>query len=121
MGAIIFALRAARRVEGVLGQLQADVKPIVANLQTMSADASRATAKAAAQVDRLEKLLADLTKRIDETATAVQETVLAPIREATAIVHGIKAAIAALRGMSAPRQETRRGKAAEDEDPTFVG
>ena len=122
VGAIIFALRAARRVEGALGQLQADVKPIVANLQTMSADASRATAKAAAQVDRLEKLLADLTTRIDETATAVQETVLAPIREAMAIVHGIKAALAALRGTPAPRGETRKGKpGAEDEDSMFIG
>jgi hypothetical protein len=122
VGAIVFALKTSRRVEATLGQLQQDIKPIVSNLQAMSADAARATSKAAAQVDRLERVLGDLSRRVDDAATAFNDTLLAPIREATAIVQGIKAAFAAIRGVGgSPRTDTRRGKAAEDEDPMFIG
>jgi methyl-accepting chemotaxis protein len=120
VGAIVMAMRAARRVEGAIGALQQDIKPIVANLQTMSADAARATAKVATQVDRLERTLNDVSARINETATAVQETVVAPIREAMAIVHGLKAAFGALTALSG-QKPSRRPAAADDDEPTFVG
>jgi ElaB/YqjD/DUF883 family membrane-anchored ribosome-binding protein len=120
VGAIVFALRAARRVEGAIGQLQQDVQPIVANLQAMSADAARATSKAAAQVDRLEKVLNELGQRIDETASVVRETIVAPIREAMAIVHGLKAAFAILRG-DRPEKPGKSRSAVDEEDPLFIG
>lgn len=123
VGAIVLALRAAKRVDGAVSRMQQDIKPIVANLQTMSADASRATAKIAAQVDRLEAVLNDVSKRIEDTATAVQETVAGPIREAMSIIHGLKAAFVALRALSGEdRPRRRRGDpATEDDDPLFVG
>ena len=120
VGAIVMAIGAARRVETALGQLQQDIKPIVANLQAMSADAARATSKIAAQVDRLEQVLGDVSKRIDQTATAVQETVMAPIREAMAIVHGLKAAFGALTALSG-RRPARRTPDDDEDEPTFVG
>src|SRR5215207_10261930 len=91
VGAIIYAIRAARRVEATMTQLQQDVRPIVTNLQAMSTDAARATAKAAAQVDRLETLLVEIATRLEDAAAAVHETVVAPVREAMAVVQGIKA------------------------------
>ena len=103
VGAIVMAIRAARRVEGAIGALQQDIKPIVANLQTMSADAARATAKVATQVDRLERTLNDVSARINATATSVQETVVAPIREAMAIMQGLKAAFGALTALGGRR------------------
>jgi hypothetical protein len=123
VGAIVYAARTAGRIEGALGQLQQDIKPIVANLQAMSADAARATAKVAGQVDRLEKVLNDVSKRVEETATAVQETVIAPIREAMAIVQGLKNAFGALSGLGGePKKPARKGEgAADEEDPLFVG
>ncbi len=121
VGAIVFALRAARRVESVLTQLQQDVRPIVANVQAMSADAARATAKVAAQVDRLEALLTDVSRRIEQTASAVQETVVAPVREAMALVHGIKAAFAAIIGGGGPPARRKSPAGAEEEDALFIG
>lgn len=121
VGAIVYAVRAARRVETGLGQLQQDIRPIVSNLQTMSAEAARATAKVAAQIDRLEAALNDVSKRIDATATAVQETVIAPIREAMSIVQGLKAAFGALSALSGQRPSRRTQAGADDDDPLFVG
>ena len=120
VGAIVMAIRAARRVEGAIGALQQDIKPIVANLQTMSADAARATAKVATQVDRLEKTLNDVSARINQTASAVQEVVVAPIREAMAIVQGLKAAFGALTALSG-QKPSRRPAVADEDEPTFVG
>lgn len=120
VGAVVYVSRTARRIEGSLGQLQQDIKPIVTNLNTMSADAARATAKVAAQVDKLEAVLNDVSRRVEETATAVQETVIAPIREAISMVHGLKAAFAALRAMSENRPRKSAGVPDED-DPLFVG
>ena len=74
----------------------------------------------AAQVDRLEKTLTDVSARINQTANAVQETVVAPIREAMAIVQGLKAAFGALTALSGQRPSRRRA-AAEDDEPGFVG
>jgi hypothetical protein len=121
VGAIVFAMRAARRVEGVLSQLQQDVRPIVANVQAMSSDAARATAKIAGQVDRLEVLLTDVSRKIEETAAAVQDTVVAPVREAMAVVQGIKAVLTTIFGGArpAPRQKSPAG--ADEEDALFIG
>ena len=122
VGAIVFAIRAARRVEVVLTQLQQDVRPIVASLQTMSADAARATAKVAGQVDRLEALVTDVSKKVDQTAAAVHATVLAPVREAMSVVHGIKAAFGSILGAAgsgAPRRKSP--STSEEEDALFIG
>jgi hypothetical protein len=121
VGAIVFALRAARRVEGVLTQLQQDVRPIVANLQAMSADAARTTAKVAGQVDRLETLLTDMSKKIDQTASAVQQTVLVPVREAMSVVQGIKAAIGSILGGVGGAPRRKSPATSEEEDALFIG
>ena len=67
VGAIIAGLRVARRVEKIATDLETGVKPLLANLTTISAEASRAANLAAAQVERFDKTFADLTTRVDQT------------------------------------------------------
>lgn len=118
VAAIVFAARAARRVGDAVSRLEDDVKPIVRNLQAMSAEAARATAAAAAQVDRAEQMLGDLSRRVDETLSALQNTILTPARDGLAVLHGIRAAIAAFRSGEASRT---RPSHAEEEDALFIG
>lgn len=118
VAAVVFAARAARRVGDAVSRLEDDVRPIVRNLQVMSEEAARATAAAAAQVDRAEKILADFSRRADETLATLQSTILAPARDGLAILHGIKAALAALRSPGDPRT---RPTHAEEEDALFIG
>lgn len=118
VAAVVFAARAARRVGDAVSRLGDEVRPIVRNLQMMSAEAARATTSAAAQVERAEQVLADVSRRADETLVALQSTILAPARDGLAILHGIKAALAALRRPGAPR---RRPPHAEEEDALFIG
>lgn len=117
VAAVVFAVRAARRVGDAVSRLEQDVRPIVANLHTMSADAARATSVAAAQVERVEKLVGEVSRRVDETAAAVQSSIVGPAREGYAMIQAVMAALGALRQSGTARKRP----AAEEEDPLFIG
>ena len=117
VGVIVFAARAAKRVGDAVNRLQDEMRPIVANLQTMSADAARVTAAAAVQVERAERLMTDLSRRLDETATSLQESILTPAREAVAILQRLRDALSIFGRAPQPR----RPAPTEEEDALFIG
>ena len=117
--AIVVAMRAARRVGDAVGRFEADVRPIVTNLKAMSADAARTASIASAQAQRAEQLIGDLTARVNHTVAAVEASVVAPAREAYAMVQGILGALAVFR--QSPPPAGRRQAATEEEDPLFIG
>lgn len=124
VGAIIAGLRVARRVEALATDMETSVKPLLANLITMSAEASRAATLAAAQVERVDKVFGEMVGRIDKTLAAAQALIAGPAKEGMAIVAGIRAAMSALHGL---REATRRRSAPraaghdEDEESLFIG
>jgi type IV secretory pathway VirB2 component (pilin) len=124
VGAIIAGLRLARRVEQLATDLEAGVKPLIADLTAVTADASKAVSLAGAQVERFDRVVADLTARADQTLTAAQQFVTGPAREGMAIVAGIRAALSALqtlREASRRRTAVRSVALEEDEESLFIG
>ena len=119
VGVIIVAMRAARRVGDAVARFENDVRPIVANLKSMSVDAARAANIASAQAQRAEQLISDLTGRVNDTVAAVEATVARPVREAYAMLQGLLGAVAAFR--DGPRAPARQGAGPEEEDPLFIG
>ena len=126
VAAIVFATRAARSVGDAVSQFQEDVRPIVANLQTVSADAARATAAAAAQVERAQKTVEAVLNRVDTVGARVEQTVqmlqngiLAPAREGYAIMQAIRAIFSPAR--SSRQAPGTRPVSAEEEDALFIG
>jgi len=67
------------------------MRPIVSNVQAMSADAQRAVALAATQVERADRLLTDAARRVEDTMNIVQRAILAPARDGMAIFQGTEA------------------------------
>jgi hypothetical protein len=124
VGAIVAGLRVARRVERLAADIDTSVKPLLANLTTMTAEASRAATLAAAQVERVERMFVDVSGRIEHTLAAAQGFMAGPARDGLAVVAGIKAALAAFRGL---REASRRRTAAramnveEEEESLFIG
>ena len=117
--AIIVAMRAARRVGDAVSRFETDMKPIVTNLKAMSADAARTASIAAAQAQRAEHLINDLTVRVNDTIAAVEATIVTPVREAYAMVQGLLGALSMFRPVAqapAPRAGT-----SEEEDSLFIG
>lgn len=124
VGAIVAGLRVARRLEHLATELERGVKPLLANLTAVTADASKAANLASAQVERFDKVVADLAVRLDQTMAAAQQFVAGPAREGMAIVAGVRAAMAAFEGLreSARRRTAARSLAIEEEEESlFIG
>ena len=118
VAAIVFAMSAARRIGRVADRLEQNLNPVVSNLQTITSEAARMTTLAAAQVERADRMFADLSRRAEQVMAAVP-TLLGPAGKGLAFLNGIKAALAAIHEL---RRSSRRGAAHPDEeDALFIG
>jgi len=116
VGVFVAAARLAKRVQALVDNVDREVKPIFGHLDAIGRDASRAASLAAAQVERVDRLVTTLTARLDELLRTFQETVARPARDSAAIVAGFKAAMSVIRQFRASRSGTR----AEDEEAMFI-
>jgi hypothetical protein len=124
VAAVIIAARAARRVGDRLGQLEETIRPIVANVQRISDDAARATAIATAQVERAEQLMDDVARRVDETISAVQDTILGPARSGWAVFQSVREVLRAFFDRGPRSARSRRhgpSPASAEDDASFIG
>lgn len=119
VGAIIVATRLAKRVDRLATQIEQDIRPVFHNLNAMSAEAARAAALTAMQVERADRLFGDLAERVEMTVNTLQSRVLTPAREGAALLAGLRAALGAFRDL----RETshKRSAAVEEEDALFIG
>jgi len=118
VAAIFFAMSAARRIGQVADRLEQDLRPVVSNLQAITAEAARATTLAAAQIERADRLFADLARRAEQVMSAVP-SLLGPAGKGFAFLNGIKAALAAIQELR--RSSRRRAAHPEEEDALFIG
>ena len=119
IGAIIAVLRLAREAQAVIASVQRDVKPLLARATEIVDEASRTVSLATVQAQKVDKLVTDLTRRVDETSTLVQQAIVTPAREGMAIVAAVKAAMGVFRGLGDFRG--RPGRPGDEEDPLFIG
>lgn len=118
VGAIIAAARLGRRMQQMVTTMQEEVRPLIARANSVAEEASKTAVIASAQAEKIDKLVTDLTRRVDETSIVVQQAIVTPARETLALVAGLKAGMAALRGLRDFRGRTGR---VEEEDPLFIG
>ena len=115
---IVYGWILARRISRLVGQIEQEMKPLADSLNAMARDAARATALATAQVERVDKLITELTTRIEHTASTIQRSIVSPLREGAAVMTGIRAAIEVFRDLA--RSRSARGRS-EEEDALFIG
>ena len=113
---LFLAARMMRQTTETLQQIRQDVQPIVEKANRISDDAARATALAAAQVERIDGILDSTARRLDETLGAVQGAIVGPARQGAAFVAAMRAAIAVFRSIG-DRQRSDR----DEEEALFVG
>jgi hypothetical protein len=118
VGAIVAILRVARQAQQTIAEVHRDVRPLIAKVTTVADEASRTATIATAQAEKIDRLLTDLAVRVDQTAGVVQQAIITPAREGLAVVAALKAGFGALRGF---RERPRHGRAADEEDPLFIG
>lgn len=115
---IVYGWMLARRISRLVGQIEQEMKPLADSLNAMARDAARATALAASQVERVDKLFTELTTKIEHTASTIQKSIVSPLRDGAAVMTGIRAAIEVFRDLT--RSRSARGRN-EDEDALFIG
>jgi hypothetical protein len=120
VGVIVFGARLARRVDQLATQVDREIKPLLTNLNVVGEEAARAAQLAAAQVERVDKLFAEVALRVEDTAESLQSAIIAPAREGFALLSGLRAAFSALREMRSAAVPARSARHDED-DPLFIG
>jgi hypothetical protein len=119
IGQVVLALTAAkvaRQATDSLQQFQRDLRPIIDKVHKITDDASKTTALVSVQLERIDHMLESSARRVDETLEVVQGFVSGPLRQGSAVVAGVKAAVEIFRSMSERRARTR-----EEEDALFIG
>jgi uncharacterized protein YoxC len=119
VGVIVYGVTVARRVNRILSQVEKEMQPLAESINTIARDAARISSLATGQVERIDRLVTDLTTRIEQTATTVQNSILRPLRDGAAIMSGVKAAIDVFRELT-NRPGGSRSRA-EDDDALFIG
>jgi hypothetical protein len=118
IGALVVLARVAMQVRDIVATLQRDIRPLIGRANQIAEDASRTAALATAQAQKIDRLVTDLTRRVDETSAVVQQAIITPAREGMAIVAALKAGFGALRSM---RDSRGRAAGVEEEDALFIG
>ena len=116
VGVLVAAGLLARRLQRLIGRAEAEIKPLFEHLNAIGRDASRAASLATAQVERADRLFADLTQRVEHTMTSVQSVVTGPIREGAAMMAAVRAVLGVFRDVRSARARSR----AEDDDALFI-
>ena len=119
VGAIVAAMRLTRQAQQAIRSVNEDVRPLIARANAIAEEASRTVALATMQAQKIDRLVSDLSQRVDQTAGVVQEAIITPAREGMAIVAAIRAGLGALGGWRDLRPRHRRP--ADEEDPLFIG
>jgi hypothetical protein len=118
VAAIVFAMSAARRIGQVADRIEQDLRPVMSNLQAISAEGARAASLAAAQMERADRIFGDFSRRAEQVMAAIP-SLLGPAGKGFAFLNGLKAVLAAIQEM---RRSSRRGAAHPDEeDALFIG
>ena len=119
VGVLVYGMGVARRLNELLTQVERELKPLAESANTIARDAARISSLAAGQVERVDRLVNELTFRIEQTATTVQDAILRPLREGAAIMAGVKAVIEVFRDLTGRSNQTPARK--EEEDTLFIG
>jgi len=118
VAAVVFAMAAARRIGQVADRIEQDLRPVVTNLQAMTSEAARASRLAAAQMERADRMFAEVSRRAEQVMTAIP-SLLGPAGKGFAFLNGIKAVMAAIQELR--RSPRRGGGHPDEEDALFIG
>ena len=120
IGAIVVLARVAGQVQSIVATIQTDIRPLIARANGIAEEASRTATLATAQAQKIDRLMTDLTRRVDETSVVIQQAILTPAREGMAIIAALKAGFGVLKGLGIRDMRGRHG-GVDDEDALFIG
>ena len=106
----------AKETSEAARDLRRELTPLIAKAHRIADDASRVSALALAQMERVDHVLSTTVQKIDDTVATVQSAIINPVRQGAALMAGV---IAALAVFKARQDSGRYGR--DDEDALFIG
>ena len=116
IGVLVAAGLLARRVARLTADFEQQIRPLFGHLDAIGRDAARAAALASTQVERADRLFADVTGRVESSLDSVQHAMYGPVREGAALLSAFKAALSAIKNPPSRRTRSR----GDDEDALFI-
>jgi hypothetical protein len=120
IGAIVVLARVAGQVQEIIATIKSDIRPLIARANAIAEEASKTATLATAQAQKIDRLVTDLTHRVDETSAIIQQAIITPAREGMAIIAALKAGFGVLKGLGMRDMRGRHG-GVDDEDALFIG
>ena len=109
---IVFAARLAQRVDRLVHRVEHDIKPALDRVNAVSENVNRVSELAVAQAERADQLLSVVTERVDRITLAAEDAVVDPVRQGSAVLRGLWAAVDTLRS-----RRTESPHQADDDEP----
>ena len=119
VGLIVAGVVVAKQVTGAIKDLRAEIRPLMDKVNRVADEAVRASSLATAQMERVDRVLASTTARVEEVANIVQAALGGPVKQGAAFVMALRAVMSAFKqwqGTRTPKPGTR-----DEEDALFVG
>lgn len=120
IGAVVMLARVSGQVESIVATIQSDIRPLITRANAIAEEASKTAILATAQAQKIDRMVTDLTRRVDETSAVIQQAILTPAREGMAIFAAFKAGFSVLKGLGMRDMRGRHG-GVDDEDALFIG
>ena len=118
VAALVAAGMVARRIARLADQVERELQPIFGHFNAIARDAARAASLASTQVERADRMLADVAQKIEQTLGSIQTTLAGPAREGRALLSAFRAGLRAIQELRS-QARGRRGRP-EDEDTLFI-
>jgi hypothetical protein len=117
IGVLVAAGLLVRRAQRLVVQIEHDIRPIFEHVNAIARDASRMASLATVQVERVDRLVADVIQRLEQTLSALQSLVTGPLTDGATLFTGVQSILSLIRDLRAGR---RRRTRADDEDALFI-
>ncbi len=121
VGIAFYGARLAQRVNRLVDQIEKEIQPALSRVNDASGDVTRMTSLAVAQLERADQLFARFAERCEHVMAVSQDAVVEPLRRSVALLHGLRAALTALRDAARASRRKPGEPVGEDEDALFIG
>ncbi len=115
---LIAAGMLTKRIGRLADQVERDISPLLASLNSIGRDAAKAATLATAQVERVDRLFGEVALKLEDTLGVIQQAISAPAREGAALMVGFRAVLDSFR-RGAPNRPSR-SRSNDDEDALFI-
>ena len=115
---LIAAGMLTKRIGRLADQVERDISPLLASLNSIGRDAAKAATLATAQVERVDRLFGEVALKLEDTLGVIQHAISAPAREGAALMVGFRAVLDSFR-RGAPNRPSR-SRSNDDEDALFI-